>query len=252
MGTKDLIVFISVIIFMHIKLISQTVESSKSINKNDLQFEFETLYSKENEYQKETTSWNVPNILVRYGLSENIEIQLHTPFTKERCFENNELTTNIFKFQEIEIGASINLWSQNKLIPEAALLVRVISPTDEFSYKRFGNIVSLNFSNTVSNTISFNYNIGTVTDNEKNKTVFYILNICYEPNSKIHCFIENTNSFAFDKTASNCLGTGLGVNFGSNFTVDFSVAKSLKHQLFYSGAIITWVINTKKAIKNVY
>jgi len=248
MKTKDFVVSVLTIILLHVKLISQTVEPSKGVDKNNLQFEFETLYSVERETLKETTSWNAPNVLIRYGLSKNIELQLHTPFTKERCFENNELTANIFKFEEIEIGASINLWEQNNLIPEAALLLRIISPTNQLNHKKLGSIMSLNFSNTISNKVRINYNIGTVTDIDKNTTGFYILNFGYEPNSKIHFFIENSGGFTFKESESNCLGTGLGMNFGRNFIVDFSVAKSLEHQMFYTGTIFTWVINTKKDI----
>ena len=88
MKTKDFVVSVLTIILLHVKLISQTVEPSKGVDKNNLQFEFETLYSVEREPLTKTTSWDVPNVLIRYGLSKNIELQLHTPFTNERCFEN--------------------------------------------------------------------------------------------------------------------------------------------------------------------
>ena len=108
---------------------------------------------------------------------------------------------------------AINLWEQNNLIPEAALLLRIISPTNQLNHKKLGSIMSLNFSNTISNKVRINYNIGTVTDIDKNTTGFYILNFGYEPNSKIHFFIENSGGFTFKESESNCLGTGLGMNF---------------------------------------
>ena len=174
------------IVFISSKSIGQIVEPSSVVEKNILQLELETLYSIEKKASQKTTSWDIPNILIRYGLSDNIELQLHTPFTKERYFEYNELTTNIFKFEEGEFGISINLWGQNKFLPETAIMARIVSSTNTLKFNELGNIVSLNFSNLVSKKLRLNYNIGTTTNIKKHTTGFYILNISYEPNSQVH------------------------------------------------------------------
>ena len=106
-------------------------------------------------------------------------------------------------------------------------------------------MISLNFSNNISEKLTLNYNIGTVTDIDKNTAGFYIVNVNYEPSAKMHFFIENSSNFTFENTESICLGTGFGFNLNNNLALDFSVAKSLKHNLFFTGAILTWVINTK-------
>ena len=227
------------------KLFAQTIEPSSGIDKKTLQIELESLYSVEKIESQKNTSWNIPNILIRYGLTENIELQLLTPFTKERCFENNELQSNVFKFEEIEIGLSLNLWKQNGFIPETALMVRLVLSSNKLSFDKLGNIISLNFSNNITKKLSLNYNIGTKTNLNKETTGFYVVNIGFEPNSKVHFFIENSSDFTFENSNSNCLGTGFGINLNKKFAVDFSVAKSLKHKMFYAGAIITWVINSK-------
>ena len=107
MKRKDLGFFIFFVLLLPLKLIGQTVEPSRNVKRNNLQLEFETTYSVENESVNKTTSWNIPNILIRYGVSDNIELQLHTPFTKVRCFENGQLTSNIFEFKEMEFGVSV-------------------------------------------------------------------------------------------------------------------------------------------------
>lgn len=241
---RRVLISLLIISLLSLKLNAQTVEPSSGIEKNNIQLEFETLYSVEKINSEKNTSWSIPNILIRYGLSDNVELQLHTPFTKERCYENNKLTSNVFKFEEVEIGLSVNLWKQNNLLPEAALMGRIISSTDTFSFDKLGNIISLNLSNLITEKISLNYNIGSTTNLDKDTTGFYIVNISYEPNDKFHYFIENTSDFTFDTTESNCLGTGFGVNLIDNFAIDLSVSKSLKHNMFYTGAIITWVLNS--------
>jgi len=247
MKRKDLGFIIFFVLLLHFKLMCQTVEPSRNVQRNNLQLELETNYTVENESVNKTTLYNIPNILIRYGLSDNVELEVHSPFTKVRCFENSQLVSNIFEFKEIEFGVSVNLWKQNKLIPETAIMVRMVSPTKGIKSSSIGNIVSLNFSNVISNNVSFNYNIGTTTDIDKNTYCFYVMNISYELNSKIHFFIENTGIFS-EKITSNCLGTGFGFNLNNSFAMDFSIANSLNNKLFYSGAIVTWVINTNRKV----
>lgn len=234
------------IVFISSKSIGQIVEPSSVVEKNILQLELETLYSIEKKASQKTTSWDIPNILIRYGLSDNIELQLHTPFTKERYFEYNELTTNIFKFEEGEFGISINLWGQNKFLPETAIMARIVSSTNTLKFNELGNIVSLNFSNLVSKKLRLNYNIGTTTNIKKHTTGFYILNISYEPNSQVHYFLENSSDFTLNNVESNSLGMGFGLNLSNNLAMDFSATRSLNHDMFSTGVILTWAINTKK------
>ena len=155
---KNVVLYIFTLALISSRFVGQTVESSSCVQINNIQLELEALYSVENESLNKETSWSIPNILIRYGLSKNIEVQLHTPFTQVRCFENNQLISNVFTFEEMEFGVSVNLWKQKKLIPEAAVMGRIVSPVGNFNSKGFGNILSLNFSNALSNKTSINYN----------------------------------------------------------------------------------------------
>jgi hypothetical protein len=238
------VLYIFFLLFTGSHIIGQTVEPSSGIPLHNLQLEFEALYSVETESFNKETSWSVPNILVRYGLSNNIELQLHTPFTQVRCFENNQLISNEFTFDEIEFGVSVNLWSQNKFIPEAAIMARIITPVGKLNSNSFGNMVSLNFSNVVSSKTSIHYNLGTTTDFDKNTFGFYTVNLTYQTHKNLRFFIENSGMFN-KNTKSNCLGSGFGFNVIKNFSVDVSVAKSLKRNMYYTGVIKAWVINTK-------
>lgn len=229
------------------KLLGQTVEPSRGVGAYQLQLEVETLYSVDKDNTAKITSWNLPNILMRYGLTNDIELQLHTPFTKERCFVNNKVTSNIFKFDEIEVGASFNLLDQKNWFPEAALMARVVLPTNGFGNQGIGNIISLNFSNTISKSFSLSYNLGTTTNTNKKTSGFYVMNMSYQINSQVQFFIENSSGFTFKNMESNCMATGFEVVMSPFCMIDFSVAKSLKNKMYYAGAILTWAINTKKS-----
>ena len=240
-----LLVFITLL--LNIKLFAQAVEPSSVVDKNILQIELESLYTIQKEDSEKINSWSIPSTLLRYGLLNGFELQLNTPIIKEKLWENDHLIHSLNKFDDIQIGFSMNLWKEKKLLPEASIMIRAILPTDKkFKLDKIGEIVSLNFSNKVSEKISFNYNIGYAHETDHSKSGFYIVNISYEATSKVHFFVENFGDFTHEKLISHNMNTGVGYNFSDNFKVDVSIAKGVNHNMFYAGGIITWVINTKK------
>ena len=243
---KDMDKYVCCFLFciaLKFNLMAQTVEPSATIDKSIFQIELESLYTIQKEGSVKMDSWSIPSTLFRYGLLNGFELQLNTPIIKEKLWENNHLIHSLNKFDDIQIGFSMNLWKEKKLIPEASILFRAIVPTDKkLNLNKIGEIVSLNFSNKISDKVSFNYNIGFAHETDNSKAGFYIGNINYEVTSKVHFFIEN-----FGNLISHNLNIGGGYNFSDNFMIDLSIAKGVNHNLFYAGGIITWVINTKKS-----
>tara|TARA_R110001583_G_scaffold173582_2_gene327656 strand:- start:5528 stop:6265 length:738 start_codon:yes stop_codon:yes gene_type:complete len=230
-----------------VALNAQTVEPSATIDKNILQIELESLYTIQKEGSEKINSWSIPSTLFRFGLLNGFELQLNTPIIKEKLWENDHLIHSLNKFDDIQIGFSINLWKENKLVPAASIMIRAILPTDKkFNLDKIGEIVSLNFSNKISEKISFNYNIGYAQETDNSKAGFFIANISYEASSKMHFFVENFGDFNNKNLISNNLNFGGGYNLSDNFMIDLSIAKGVNHNLFYTGGIITWVIDTSK------
>lgn len=244
---KLILRFALVTSFLFSKINAQTAEPSATIDKSILQIELESLYTIQNEGSEKMNSWSIPSALFRYGLLNGFELQLNTPIIKEKLWKNNHLIHSLNKFDDIQIGFSMNLWKEKKLVPEASIMIRAIVPTDKkFKLAKIGEIVSLNFSNKISEKFSFNYNIGYVHETDNSKSGFYIANISYEANSKVHFFLENFGDFTQEKLISHNMNTGVGYNFSDNFIVDLSISKGVNHNMFYTGGIITWAINTKK------
>jgi hypothetical protein len=225
---------------------AQTVEPSAVVEKGNLQLEFEALFSNEKAGVQKYASLTLPKLLMRFGLSDRIELQLQTIFLKERYFENNILNSSTYGFSEMELGLALNLWEAKGILPETALMVRM-GTSDNGLLKNIGNNISLNFSNAISNKLSVNYNIGTLTDLAKQTFGFYILNISYNHNPKWHFFMENSHHFTFYSTNVNILSTGFGLNVNDQITVDFSAGKNLLNNMFFTGMIFTWVVDTSKS-----
>ena len=226
---------------------AQTVEPSKSVDKNVLQMEFESIYSIEKENTSESKSLSTPNLLFRYGFLKNVELQLSIPIVKEDYYEHNELVYSTHKFDDTQIGFSLNLWNQKKWLPEAALMTRsYLHYQSNLKFDYVGQTVSLNLSNTLSKNLTFNYNFGYAFEKNTALSCFVITNLTYNLSSKWDAFIEYTGN---KTTTNNFLQNGIsGVSYQINdsFSFDFGFSKGLNYSQFFTGARLTWVIMTKK------
>ena len=221
------------------------------VDKYILQIEMEGQYAIQKEDITKQVSWCIPSILFRYGLSNSLELQLNAPIIKEDLYENDHLIHSLNKFDYLQIGASLNLWKQKKVLPEAAIMARIILPLEnDLSYNSLGKIISLNLSNTLNERLSFNYNIGYVSETDSSNSGYYIANLSYELNSKTHFFIENFADFDNEMVISQNLNVGGGFAINENMGLDFSVANGLNHSLFYTSMLFTWSIDTKKKTPN--
>ncbi len=226
---------------------AQTVEASSSITKNILQIELESVYTIQKENNSTIKYWSIPSALFRFGLTDGIELQINTPIIKEELWENDHLVHSLNKFDDVQVGFSVNLWKEKNLFPEASLMLRAILPTDSnFKIDKFGSLTSLNFSNFISEKLILTYNLGFVFETDNSKSAFYIANLTFAASSKYHFYAESFGDFANKEFTSFNVGTGLGFNFNEQLTFDLSVAKGINHSLFYVGGILTYALNTQK------
>ena len=237
--------FTTIAIFFCCLLNAQTIESSSGIDKNYFQIELESLYSEQKEGSDFMKSWSIPSVLLRYGLFKGVELQLNTPIIKEKLYENDHLVHSLHKFDDSQFGISVDLWKQYKILPEAALMARAILPTKlNLGKEHIGKVVSLNLSNQLNEKFTFSYNIGFVNETSNTNTGFYIANLNFDLNSKIHFFLEEFSDFNKHQNITHNLNTGFGYLFNDNFCVDLSIAKGINHHMFYVGGILTWRFKT--------
>ena len=242
-----ILMVLTVFCSVNYKNFSQTVEPSTAVTKNTLQIEIESLYAVQKENNVKLTSWSIPSALFRFGLFDGAEIQVNTPIIKEELWENDHLVHSLNKFDDIQVGFSINLWKEKNILPETSLMIRAILPTDsEFKISKLGKICSINFSNSITEKWSLNYNLGYAIETDNTKAGFYIANLSYNFSDKIHFFAENFGDFNNSKLISYNLNIGGGYNFSDNCAFDVSIANGINHNLFYVGGILTFIIDTKK------
>lgn len=235
------------LIILSLNITAQTVEPSASVDRNILQIELESLYTIQKEGSEKIKSWSIPSVLLRYGLTNSLELQFNAPLIRENLYENDHLVHSLHKFDDMQVGFAVNLWSQHKILPEASLMVRAIIPINNgIKLQEIGSVISLNLSNKLTNKLTLNYNIGLVNEAESTSSGFYITNFCYAYSSKIRFFAETFGDFSNHYKASHNINIGGGYSLRENLCIGFTVANGINHNLFYTGCILNWSINTKK------
>jgi len=213
-----------------------------------LQIEMEAQYAVQEEDMQKIIDWSLPSMLFRYGLSNNVELQLNAPLVLEKLYEYDHLVRNSNRFSNIQLGTSLNLWKQKNILPETAFMARVILPINKNeNSNKIGEILALNFSNAFLQNFALNYNIGYVHETDGSNAGYYILNLTYNLNQNVHFFIENFSDFKGNSSFSQNLIVGGGGSINANLCLDFSVANGLNHNFFYSSLRLTWLIKTNKS-----
>lgn len=225
--------------FVWLTIKGQTVEPSVAIEKRMLQFELESLYLIEKEDADQVNSWSIPSVLMRFGLSNSVEFQCNIPFVKETIYEDNRSVKSRTFLDKMQIGVSVNLWKERGVIPEAALMARVLLPIYEPENYNIGKLLALNFSNNLTETVSLNYNVGWLGE-EDHDSFYYITNCSWEISPVVHSFIEFFGSTHPDDVLKHNINTGIGFNLGELFCLDLSVASGLNNNMMFFGGVLTY------------
>ena len=224
---------------------TQTVEPSSGVSKDHIQFEFEAQYAVERQANEKLTYWSLPSTLLRYGILKNVEFQFNLPVVKQELYIDDKLSEEINDFGNVQIGLALNLWDNEGIIPETALMVRAIIPIRERDKNTdIGQVVSLNMMNNLGKSLSLSYNIGFVRQPDLFSSGFYILNLTFEFSERIHFFMEQFGDFTFDDFLSHNMNVGFGGDIFHNLALDFSFGKGLNAKMNYVGMIVTWGVKS--------
>ena len=228
-------------LFLCCNVYSQTVEPSSGVEHRTLQLEFESLYLVERERSEEVSSWSIPSLLTRYGLSSAVEVQLNLPLMRESTYEKEHMVSSRTFLDKVQAGVAVKLWQGSGWLPEAALMARALIPVYEFDTSEIGSVLSLNLSNPITESLSLNYNFGWIY--ETGHSGYYIANLSWEISDRVHSFVEIFGTTNFPEPVKHCLNAGVGFNFGDSLCLDLSVANGLNCDMLFFGGIFTYQLN---------
>lgn len=239
---------VKVLLFLIINfnfIVAQTIEPSKSVDKNMLEVETELFHSKEQKNNITTKSWNMLNFLIRYGVGNDTEINLAMSNSREKEFLSNHLGSSHHQFNFLKVGILQNLWEEKGFKPELAMMFNVLIPTTDSheDANKVGFITGLNLSKALSEKWIFNYNIGYIKDVDTTDKYFYIGNLQFSINKNLILFTENTGEYHGDFDWTQSLGFGYSYQ---NWTLEVVTGKGFSSPNFFVGGKLIKLFNLKK------
>ncbi len=227
----------------------QTIEPSKATANNILVTETELSFSKAKDGAVTIKSWSVFNLLFRYGLLENIEINAALSNAKEETYVADILSKHHHKFDVIKVGALYNLNVFNKDNYEIALQTDVILPFDKGheNSNSVGYNLGLNLGTSLTDKWVLNSNIGYLKDVDKTNNYFYRFNLQYSLNEKLLLFTEHTANWHKDFDWTQSFGLGY---YPSDWAFESVIGTGYNSPDLFIGCKIIKEFNLKKKAIN--
>lgn len=193
-------------------------ESPFIVLKGFLQIETGTSIEKLSDLQK---LYSHPSLLVKYGISERLELRFISELITEKTFEDKAVGLTPFT-----AGIKVNLWKEQGAIPLTSFIGHIsFGSLASSNFKTSYDAPSFRFSmqHTLSKKISLGYNIGAEWNGENPEpTYIYTLTSGISITEKLGSYIELYGFLPQKSTADHRADAGFTYLLGNDFMVDIS------------------------------
>ena len=147
-------------------------ESSSVVPPGYVQIETGWSLSRDQEGGIRTNTHAFPGTLFRIGALDRMELRLGYDGSLWEQTRETGLSTDLTGSGDMGIGAKIYFWEEKKWVPETALLAGVSLPVgkDQLSSERADPSFRLSLSHTLSDRLSFGYNLGATWESTLDET----------------------------------------------------------------------------------
>lgn len=237
-----LLVFTSLTIFSQDIITDRPdqTEASSTIPKNSFQIEMGIVSQTSNDNR--LTNFAGPSTLLRYGLSDKVELRLFNQFESNKLeLEGGNIKSS--GLSDIEIGAKIQLFKKEEVNTEIAFISHVIIPTakDELSNNSLGTINKLSISHAINDKIGIGYNVGYDYVN-KTSALTYSVALGFALGENFGIYIEPFGSLAEGNNFKSNFDAGLTYLAKNNLQFDVSYGTGLNNDMQYISAGFSWNI----------
>lgn len=211
-------------------------EPPGTIEAKTIQPEMQLLY--ENiESTNEIKSNNIthPSFLIRYGITDKLELQMNVQYLTEHVEEKKSLTaTYDHKYntglQPVKTGLKFLFNEGENLIPSAGLLINLSIPklaSSDFQASYFAPEIIFCASQDIGN-FSIGYNAGFSWDGELTEPYnIYVISFNYTPSDYFAIFAEAYGGLKYKSTADNRVDAGVSFFITDNFQLDLAAGFGL-------------------------
>jgi hypothetical protein len=215
-------------------------ESSVTIPRGTLQLETGWTHAVEEEGGEETITDAFPGTLLRYGVIEGLELRFATEGRVwEELHEPGGNRHSDAGWSDLQVGLKKYLWEEDGCLPEAAILGHLSIPVGEegFSSGRFDPDFRLSFAHTLTDRLSFGYNLGTSWetieddrgDRDTHSSFIYTAALGFGLTDRLGAFIEFFGDIPINGEGgpANSLDGGFTYLLKDNLQVDCFLGKGL-------------------------
>lgn len=214
-------------------------ESAVTVDPGILQIESGLLSQVEGEGVNRFKSTVLPTNLLRYGISNNVELRLVLQLDGEKTTTN---TSYQFVLGNVEFGTKIVLNKKDDPKVQFALLSHVKLPKNDWGNfsENLGFINRLSLAHDITNIISIGYNFGYdyFTNGQGNYTYTVALGIGVS--EKLSIYGESFGSIFVNNIPLSNFDYGLAYLVKSNIQFDLSFGLGLNNEMNYQSIGISW------------
>ena len=166
-------------------------------------------------------SFSLPSTLWKYGVNDNFELRLITEFLSEEI--NNE---KIKGFTPVYLGFKVKLVDEKGIVPKTSFIGHISLPnasSKEFKTEFFAPEFRFVMQHTLSEKISFSYNLGAEWDGFSAEPTFIYTNaIGYSITEKLGSYIEIFGFIPQKENSNHSFDGGITYLINPNFMLDLS------------------------------
>lgn len=181
----------------------------------------------------------LPTTLFRYGLNKGLELRLLVNYS---ALKEASTGFKVNGFNDLEIGAKIQLKEKKESATEIAFLTHVSIPTAKASLtaQNIGTLNRVLVSHSLSEKSAIAYNIGYTYFGYGNGDGIYTLSFSTKLSNKAFIYIEPYGVYENFSTLTTSFDTGIAYSIKNNVQVDFSYGTGLNHQMNFVSFGVSW------------
>jgi hypothetical protein len=249
---KDLFLALIIFITLNPVLYGQEIvtdrpdqtESPVIIPKKSLQIETGFLTGNTNNNNASESQLLVPTMLLRYGLSEKIEIRIIDQLEKRKSVH---YSYNYFGLSDLIVGTKIQIFKKEGVNADFAFLTYLILPTgaDGLTNNKPGTSSKIAVSHSINDLMDIGYNLGYDNYGYGNGNLTYSVSLGAEITKKIGFFIEDYGELTDLKILISNIDTGFTYLLYDNFQLDLSSGFGLNQKMNFFSVGFSWNIRHK-------
>jgi hypothetical protein len=214
-------------------------ESSSTVGKGNLQFESGFLIGFDDDGIAVNRQMLLPTTLLRYGLTNGIELRLTNQL---ESFKASYI--NVLGFSDMELGAKIELFGKENSNTEIAFLTHVVLPTGTIGLRsdKVGSVNKLAISHELNDNVSVGYNLGYNYFGDKNGDLTFSLALGIGLNDRVGVYIEPYGELLNIEEFVLNFDTGFTYLLKDNFQLDFSFGSGINQRMNYVSVGFSWLM----------